>query len=88
MVADGLLLALEEKGTLVLAEASPKGYVPLAQAKVLADGYEAWGPLALAGGRLILRDLTRLICLDLRAETGAATSVASGGAAAGGGEDE
>jgi outer membrane protein assembly factor BamB len=88
MVADGLILALEEKGTLVLAEASPKGYAPLAQAKVLADGYEAWGPLALAGGRLILRDLTRLVCLDLRADRGAATSVASTGAAAGGGPDE
>ena len=88
MVADGLILALEDKGTLVLAEASPKGYVPLAQAKVLADGYEAWGPLALAGGRLILRDLTRLVCLDLRADAGGATSVASTGAAAGGGSHE
>ncbi|GAG51327.1 unnamed protein product, partial [marine sediment metagenome] len=65
-----------------------KGYVPLAQAKVLEDGHEAWGPLALAGGRLILRDLTRMVCLDLRADRSAATSVASGGSAAGGGEDE
>jgi len=88
MVADGLILALEEKGTLVLAEASPKGYVPLAQANILEDGHEAWGPLALAGGRLILRDLTRMVCLDLRADRGGATSVASTGAAAEGGSHE
>lgn len=68
LIADGLLVALEEKGTLTLAEASPNGYKPLAQARVIADGYEAWGPMALAAGRLILRDLTRMLCLDLRSE--------------------
>jgi hypothetical protein len=27
---------------------------------------ECWGPLALAGGRLYARDLTRMVCIDLR----------------------
>jgi hypothetical protein len=38
----------------------------LGQAEVIKEADEAWGPLALAGGRLIVRDLTRMICLDLR----------------------
>ena len=71
LVADGLVLALEEKGTLTLAEASPEGYNPVAQARVIPDGYEAWGPMALVGGRLLVRDLTRLVCLDLRADADA-----------------
>jgi len=36
----------------------------LAQAQVL-KGRESWAPLALAGGRLIVRDLTRMVCLEV-----------------------
>ena len=36
----------------------------LAQSQVL-KGRESWAPLALAGGRLIARDLTRMACLDV-----------------------
>jgi DNA repair exonuclease SbcCD ATPase subunit len=39
----------------------------LAQAQVL-KGRESWAPLALAGDRLIARDLTRMICLDVSAK--------------------
>lgn len=65
MTRDGLMLALGEDGTLHLAKVGPAGYEELAQAKVLSGG-EAWGPMALADGRLVLRDLTEMICLDLR----------------------
>ena len=47
-----------------LIEATPEKYILLAQAQVL-KGRESWGPLALAGGRLIARDLTRMVCLDV-----------------------
>jgi outer membrane protein assembly factor BamB len=66
MVADGTLICLSEKGKLVLVEPSPAGFKPLAQADVIKEADEAWGPLALAGGRLIVRDLTKMVCLDLR----------------------
>jgi outer membrane protein assembly factor BamB len=66
MVAEGMLIVLDEKGKLVLAEATEAGYKPIAAAYVIEDANEAWGPLALAGGRLIVRDMTRLVCLDLR----------------------
>jgi outer membrane protein assembly factor BamB len=64
MIADGLIFVLDDSGVLTAAEASPAGYKPLARAQVL-DGNDAWGPMALVGGRLIVRDLTRMACLDV-----------------------
>ena len=51
LIADGLIFVLNDDGRLTLAEATPAGYQPLAQAQVL-DGHDAWGPMALAAGRL------------------------------------
>ena len=65
LMADGLLYAMNDTGKLCLFEASPAKCVPLAQAEVFKEGHEAWGPMALAGGRLIVRDFTRLTCLDV-----------------------
>jgi len=64
ILADGLLFAMNDSGLLRLIEATPEKYVLLAQAQVL-KGRESWGPLALADGRLIARDLTRMVCLDV-----------------------
>ena len=69
MLADGLLLVLcgrhgRDAGTLYLVEATPSGYHELASAKVLGQ-FEAWGPMALAGDRLIVRDLREMVCLQL-----------------------
>lgn len=66
LVADGLIYVMNDAGVLTLAEAVPDGYHQLAQAKVL-DGHDSWAPMALAGGRLILRDLTKMVCLDVKA---------------------
>ena len=66
-IADGLLYLLDDSGVLTIVEPSPAGYNQLAQAEVL-DGVECWGPMAIASGRLILRDLTRLVCLDIAAQ--------------------
>jgi outer membrane protein assembly factor BamB len=63
-MADGLLFAMNDGGRLRLIEAIPSKYALLAEAQVL-KGRESWAPLALAGGRLIARDLTRMICLDV-----------------------
>jgi outer membrane protein assembly factor BamB len=67
LIADGVILALDDDGTLSMAEATPSGFRLLARAKVLA-GPEAWGPMALVHGRLLLRDLRQMVCVDLRAE--------------------
>lgn len=67
LMAGGLLYAMNDEGRLSLMEASPGRYAPLAQAPVFGEGHESWGPMALAGGRLIVRDFTRMICLDVAA---------------------
>lgn len=71
MIADGKILLVNDSGVLTMAAATPAGYQQLAQAKIL-DGHDSWGPMALAGGRLILRDLTQMACVELG--SGAAAS--------------
>lgn len=66
LLADGLIYGLNDTGRLTLLEAAPTKFTPLAQAQVL-NGRESWGPLALAGTRLLARDLTKLVCLEVGA---------------------
>jgi len=68
LLADGLLFVLNDhNGTLHLVEAQPRGYNELAR-KQLLDGHDAWAPMAMAAGRLILRDATTMICVELPKE--------------------
>jgi outer membrane protein assembly factor BamB len=64
LIADGLIYVLNDTGVLTLAEAKPQGYRQLAQARVL-DGHDSWGPMALVGRRLLLRDFTQMACIDV-----------------------
>lgn len=63
-IADGKLYILDDGGTLTLAQANTTGYTQLAQAKVL-EGPDAWAPMAFASGRLIIRDMNKMVCLDI-----------------------
>lgn len=65
MIADGVILVLGDRGRLMMVEASSEAYRPIASCEVFEDGHDAWGPMALVGGRLVLRDMTRMKCLDL-----------------------
>lgn len=64
LIADGLIYVMSDDGVLTMAEAGPKGYKQLGRAQVL-DGHDAWGPMAMVGGRLLVRDVTRMVCLDV-----------------------
>jgi outer membrane protein assembly factor BamB len=64
ILADGMFFVMNDAGLLRLIEATPERFVLSGQAQIL-KGRESWGPLALAGGRLIARDLTRMVCLDV-----------------------
>jgi len=66
MIADGLIFALSARGLLVIAEASPTDYFEHAEFRVFERGREAWGPMAMAAGRLIVRDSANMACLDVR----------------------
>lgn len=65
LAADGLLIILSGDGDLSLVEATAEGFRPLDRANILSQG-EAWGPMAIAGGRLLARDLLGMVCLDMR----------------------
>lgn len=67
VLARGLLYILnDDSGVLTLIEATPLGYRELARAKVI-PGPKAYAPMAVAGGRLILRDQDgTMVCLDVR----------------------
>jgi outer membrane protein assembly factor BamB len=67
LAASGLVFAMNDNGQLSLFEAPAEGFKLLAKAQVL-KGRESWGPMALAGGRLIVRDFTKVVCLDVAAK--------------------
>ncbi len=64
LVADNKLLILDDWGTLTLARVDTDQFQVLARAKVM-EGRDAWAPMALAGGKLLLRDSKTLLCLDV-----------------------
>jgi outer membrane protein assembly factor BamB len=64
MIADGKLIVLDEKGELVIADATPEGYRERSRVRVL-DG-RCWVMPVLANGRIYAKDnLGRLVCLDV-----------------------
>ena len=63
LTADGDIIALTDRGALVLAEASPEGYKELARADVV-DG-KCWSSPALAAGRVYVRSTAEGACVDL-----------------------
>jgi outer membrane protein assembly factor BamB len=80
ILADGLILSTDGKRSLYIIEPSPSGFKPLASAEVLKEGgisgedqmaariggsSQNWAPMALAEGKLLLRDQSRLICLKI-----------------------
>ncbi len=68
LLANGLIYILDDDGTLFMIEASQEGYRELGQAQVF-NGHDAWGPMAMVAGRLILRDFDEMKCLDMRQNT-------------------
>ncbi|TAN35993.1 MAG: polyvinylalcohol dehydrogenase [Verrucomicrobia bacterium] len=64
IMAQGLMFLLNDDGWLTLAEVNSVGYRQLAKARVL-PGQDAWAPLALVEGRLLARDMTQMVCLDV-----------------------
>ncbi len=68
ILADGVLFVMDGKGgVLHMVEASPEGYKEFGRADVL-DGKTTWGPLALADGKLLVRDTSTMKCLDVAAK--------------------
>ena len=66
LTADGLIYVMDgESGELHIVEPSPAGFKSLGKVKLL-EGREIWGPLALADGKLLIRDQSQMKCLDIQ----------------------
>ena len=64
LIADNKMFILSDDGTLTMLKPDSKKYIRLAQKK-LFDGSDAWAPMALADGRLVLRDSKTMYCVSL-----------------------
>ena len=63
--ADGCLIILGENGNLALAKATPTEYEQLAETQLLKG--RCWTLPTLSGGKLYLRNMEELVCVDLSA---------------------
>jgi outer membrane protein assembly factor BamB len=59
LIADQKMYILDDEGVLTMVKPDKNKYVQLAQKK-LFDGQDAWGPMALADGFLVLRDSKKM----------------------------
>ncbi|HKY31581.1 MAG TPA: PQQ-binding-like beta-propeller repeat protein [Candidatus Polarisedimenticolia bacterium] len=64
ILADGMLVVLADDGRLVLAEATPSGFVEKGMVQALQG--RCWTPPAMAGGRVYLRNHSEIVAYDLK----------------------
>lgn len=75
ILADGLLLSTNGTTMLYLIDPDPSGFKPLASAELLEKGSgnpngfggatQNWAPIALADGKLLIRDQKQLMCVKV-----------------------
>lgn len=81
ILAEGLLLATDGRSALYLIQPDPAGFKPIASAELLKEGNtgsqsddtalkaaassQNWAPIALADGKLLIRDQKRLLCVKV-----------------------
>ena len=63
--ADGKFYVLNDDGTLFIIEASTKRFKVLDSKPLIADGHDAWAPIALADGYMVLRDAETMVCINI-----------------------
>jgi outer membrane protein assembly factor BamB len=65
ILADEKFYLLDDDATLVIIQKSTTRYIELDRIQ-LFDGHDAWAPLAIADGYMVLRDADKMICIDLK----------------------
>lgn len=76
ILVEGLLLATDGAKKLFLIEPDPAGFKPIASAELLTApppgegmaarfGTQNWAPIALADGKLLIRDQSRMMCVKV-----------------------
>jgi outer membrane protein assembly factor BamB len=65
LLADGMFFILDgNTGMLRLVDANITDYKELASAQILS-GEDVWGPMALSDGKLVIRDMSQMVCLQV-----------------------
>jgi outer membrane protein assembly factor BamB len=64
IISQNKLYLLDDEGTLYLYKIETNKATLVSSHKIL-DAIEAWGPMAIAGKYLIMRDTRNLLCLDI-----------------------
>jgi len=64
ILADGLILATDGNKSLFLIGPDPNEFKPLASVELLEPG-QNWAPIALADGKLLIRDQKKMLCLKV-----------------------
>ena len=67
ILADGKFFILSDDGELTIAECSPTRFKILDRKRII-EGQDSWGPIAITGGYLLMRDSKQLVCLDIKAK--------------------
>jgi outer membrane protein assembly factor BamB len=67
ILADGKFFIVNDDGELTIAKASPASFRVLDKARVI-DGQDSWGPVAITGGYLLMRDSKQMVCLNIKAK--------------------
>ncbi|MBC34519.1 MAG: hypothetical protein CL663_00535 [Bacteroidetes bacterium] len=65
VIADDKFFIVNDDGTLNIARLSTSGFELLDKRRII-EGHDAWGPIALADGYLIMRETKKMVCLDMR----------------------
>jgi outer membrane protein assembly factor BamB len=85
VLADGLILATDGQNTLYLIEPDPSEYRQIASVEILREDVlegdpaaaragaptQNWAPVALADGRLLIRNQSRMLCVQVSSTTSA-----------------
>lgn len=69
ILADGMIIINDGEGMFYLVEATPEGFKALSEAQLL-DSKEAWAPLAIGDGKLVVRDQNQLKCFLVKSSAG------------------
>ena len=68
ILVNGLIVNQNGKnGDIHLIEPSPEGYKELGKASFFdSEKSQAWAPMAFANGKLLMRDMEKMVCVDLQ----------------------
>lgn len=66
IMADGKFFILNDDGEMTIVKVSTSQFKVLDKTRII-DGQDSWGPVAITGGYLLMRDSKQMVCLDIKA---------------------